>query len=96
MSDDDYESPITKAWAGKYLEQDKEITIQQAIERLVRAWREHPDYRQGWQDNIAMAFADEYALAAEIGHIVLWQVCNNAADRVLKGLEMIGKPDSEI
>lgn len=100
MGDDDYESPITKAWAGKYLEQDKEITSKQAMECLAKTLREDKFYRGKWQEGIAIAFRDEVKLWQRAGRtmeneLTLTDLALSAADRFLKRIEVIGKPDSE-
>lgn len=53
----------------------KEITIQQAMERLTLAIQEEPDYAQGWHDNIAVAAQDAGTT---------YKVANDGASRFMK------------
>jgi hypothetical protein len=45
---------------GVPVENEQEITIQQAVARVVRALKEDADYRYGWQANIAVQFQDSW------------------------------------
>ena len=37
-----------------------EPTLQQAVKRLIKEFRQDSDYARAWRDNIAMAFQDEF------------------------------------
>lgn len=37
------------------------ITTKEAVEQLIKALKEDPEYYYSWQANIAMSFQDEYS-----------------------------------
>ena len=43
----------------------KEITIEQAMNRLIKAMKDEPDYAYGWHANIAMSCLDAIKSTAE-------------------------------
>lgn len=53
----------------------------QAVETLVKALKEDPDYRESWKANIAMAFKDAYDNADVMDEI--HTIANTAADNFL-------------
>lgn len=60
----------------------KEITIEQAINRLKQAMIDEPDYAYGWHANIAMSVYDE--CTTDISHDDAHRIGNDAASRFMK------------
>ena len=65
----------------------EEITTEQAVQHLQKVLSEDPDYRYGWQANIAMAFYDECQKYMGLGYNLvdadIHKIANDAANRFL-------------
>lgn len=59
----------------------KEITIKEAVDRLVKAFNADPSFEYGWQANIAVAMQDAYALAKD--KKAIHAISNEGAKRFL-------------
>ena len=62
------------------------MKISKAVKKLTEAIKKDPDFRMGYQANIAMAFVDECYEAVGFENVpyeTLHQKANNAADRFL-------------
>ena len=64
-----------------------EITTEQAVQHLQNVLATDPDYRYGWQANIAMAFYDECMKYLDMGYNLqkadIHKIANDAANRFL-------------
>ncbi len=65
---------------------EKKMKISKAVKTVTKAIKEDPDFRMGYQANIAMAFVDECKGTVGFENIpydTLHQAANEAADRFL-------------
>ena len=60
----------------------KEITIEQAMNRLEKAMKDEPDYAYVWHCNIAIACYDE--CTSDISHEDAHRIGNSVATRFMK------------
>lgn len=66
-----------------------------AIDHLCKALREDPDYRLGWECNIAMAFKDQFHFSGEEhDRELVHRIANRAAAAFID--QLIGKDVGEL